>query len=423
MLSGHRGIQTTYNKIRDRYFWKNMYNEVSNYCNTCQECNKKKVTNEIKAPLQPIPTERPFQTIGMDLIGPLPTTEVGNKYILVFIDALTKWSEAVPIIGIIAKHLYEHIICRHGTPENIITDSAKNFTATVLTEVCKILRIDKIHTTPYHPEGNGLVERVNGTLIKMVAMYVSENQTNWDSVLPGVLFGYRTSKHKSTKETPFQLLYGRRARLPNDVTTWTPPNINVEESQQTKTIVKSIQIAQEIARDNNKQNQIKMKEYYDKKTKPHVFEIGDKVLLRDTMKKKGKNPKFLPKYKGPYTLVKQITPVTFELGGTHSKMENTTSHVNRMKKYVGIENRIITPESVENITHLENTEKNSYNQTQLENHTENNTDINTPVETNKYTNNNQEKNNPEEIIWDDNLIILKHRNKHQRIDYLIKRKD
>ena len=122
MLSGHRGIQTTYNKIRDRYFWKNMYNEVSNYCNTCQECNKKKVTNEIKAPLQPIPTERPFQTIGMDLIGPLPTTEVGNKYILVFIDALTKWSEAVPIIGIIAKHLYEHIICRHGTPENIITD-------------------------------------------------------------------------------------------------------------------------------------------------------------------------------------------------------------------------------------------------------------------------------------------------------------
>ena len=84
----------------------------------------------------------------MDLIGPLPTTEEGNKYILVFIDALTKWSEAVPIVktdsGIIAKHLYEHIICRHGTPENIITDSAKKFTATVLTEVCKILRINKI---------------------------------------------------------------------------------------------------------------------------------------------------------------------------------------------------------------------------------------------------------------------------------------
>ena len=78
LLSAHRGIETTHNKIRDRYFWKNMYNEISNYCYTCQECNRKKVTNEIKAPLQTIPTERPFQTIGM---GPyLPQKKEINIY-------------------------------------------------------------------------------------------------------------------------------------------------------------------------------------------------------------------------------------------------------------------------------------------------------------------------------------------------------
>ena len=71
----------------------------------------------------------------------------------------------------------------------IITDSAKNFTATVLTEVCKILRIDKIHTSPYHPQGNGLVERCHATVVRLIAMYVCENQRNWDDVLPGVLFG------------------------------------------------------------------------------------------------------------------------------------------------------------------------------------------------------------------------------------------
>ena len=74
-----------------------MYKDVDNFCNTCIICAKKKATNDGRAPLMPIPTEYPFQLIGMDIIGPLPQSESGNKYLLVFIDSLTKWAEVAPL--------------------------------------------------------------------------------------------------------------------------------------------------------------------------------------------------------------------------------------------------------------------------------------------------------------------------------------
>jgi hypothetical protein len=255
LLAGHRGVQTTYVKIRDRFFWKNMYKEVENYCHTCEICARKKVTTQNKAPLMPIPTQYPFQLIGMDLLGPLPQTEDGHKYLLVFIDSLTKWAEVIPLKTTgaeeIAKHLYESIICRHGTPEKLLTDCATNFKSALMVEVCKILNISKIHTTPYHPIGNGLVERFNGTLIRMLAMFVCDNQLNWDLLISGIVFAYSTSIHQSTKETPFFLLYGRRARLPNDVTNWMPPNLSTSASKQAQIIIKNIQLSQEFAKINN----------------------------------------------------------------------------------------------------------------------------------------------------------------------------
>ena len=151
--------------------------------------------------------------------------------------------------------------------------------------------------------GNGLVERLNGTLVRMLAMYVCDNQSIWDILLPGVCFGYATSAHQTTKETPFFLLYGRRARLPNNVTSWTLPNLSTLASNQAQIIIKNIQLSQEIARTNNQNAQKKMKAHYGKKAKDHNFKVGDKVLLRQYMRQVGKNKKFSDKYRGPYTLV------------------------------------------------------------------------------------------------------------------------
>ena len=146
--------------------------------------------------------------------------------------------------------------------------------------------------------------------------------------------------NQSTKETPFQLLYGRRARLPNDVTNWPPPNLNPTASEYTQNILKNIQLSQDIAQQHNEDAQTKMKERYDQNSTPVKFKVGGLVLLRDSMKQKGKNPTFLPNYRGPYELVDQLSPITFKLGNTHSKMISK-AHVNRLKPFVGLDKRII----------------------------------------------------------------------------------
>ena len=402
LLAGHKGSQITYNKIHSRYYWKNLFSEVENYCKTCNECAKKKVLHEIKAPLYPITAQTPFEKVGLDIIGPLPITDTGNTHILVFIDYLTKWTESIPLSQTdapeIAKHLYSELICRHGTPEVIITDNASNFASKLMTEVCKILRISLQFAPTYHSMGNGAVERLIQTLTRTIALYVSQNQKDWDCILPGILFGYRTSRHTSTKETPFHLLYGRRARLPNDVTSWQPPNLGPAASKQTQDIIKNIHIGQEMAKKNIEATQISMKSHYDEKTAEPTFQEGDKVLIRDTMKRKGVNPKLQPKYRGPFTLIKRLTPVTFEFDNSHDKRMKNISHVNRMKPYFSIDDRIIrdeipppdSPPIRDQPTHTT-----------------------TPPLVQE---------NSEPIVqWDDDIVILKHRNRNQRVDYLIKK--
>ena len=452
----HRGITQTFHKVHDRYYWRSMFREIDNYCRTCQKCIFTKPPREIKAPLQPLVAVSSFHTIYMDIIGPLPTTLSGNKYILNFVDSLTKWCEAIPIhktdAVIVGKALYDHVICRHGCPKVLITDSASNFIAEVFSELCKILNINKLHISPYHPSSLGNVERYNQSLIRMISLYVSEFQTNWDEILKAVIFGYHTSRHSSTQETPFALLYGRRAGLPNDISLWNDSKLSPSNSENAQKIIQNIHIGQQIAKENNTRAQQKNKLRYDKKTTPVQFKVGDKVLLRDTRKRPGLNRKFLPNFKGPYTIAKQLTPVSFELNGTHNRMCKK-AHSDRLKLYLGLEERIILPElndnaqdnniSLDNSTSSENIVPIG-NPNQLEEITlaeniitsedslpmENTTSVDNTVPLDQLVNleNIQEGDfhpdaHIEKIRWDDDFVILKHRSRHERMEYFVKQRN
>ena len=104
----------------------------------------------------------------MDIVGPLPKTKEGNVYLLVMTDHFSKWAEAYPIPNqeaiTVAQKLVDEFLCRFSTPEQLHADQGHQFEAGVISEVCKILRIKKTRTTPYHPQGDGLVERLNRTL-------------------------------------------------------------------------------------------------------------------------------------------------------------------------------------------------------------------------------------------------------------------
>ena len=206
------GIENTFYKISQKYYWPGMYKTIKNYikaCDICQHKGRLQKNNQ----LNPILVTRSFEKIGIDLVGPLPITTNGNRYIVVAIDYLTKWAEARAIpdssAQAIVPFLHEDIICRHGFPKEMISDRGTTFVNEVIKELCERTRIKHYLSAPYHPQTNGLVERLNRTLCTSLSKYVQLYKKDWDHYLPTVLFAYRTMRQNTTQFEPFYLTYGK----------------------------------------------------------------------------------------------------------------------------------------------------------------------------------------------------------------------
>ena len=175
----------------------------------------------IRAPLVPLPIiATPFKRIAMDIVGPLPKSRSGKRYILVVCDYATRFPEAIPMRSIDAAQVAEELLqlfARVGVPDEILTDQGSNFTSHLLTEIYKMLHVHPIRTTPYHPQTDGLVERFNKTLKSMLRKAVTKEGKDWDKLIPYLLFAYREVPQASTGFSPFELLYGRAVKGTLDI--------------------------------------------------------------------------------------------------------------------------------------------------------------------------------------------------------------
>lgn len=337
-LAGHLGFQKTYEKIRQRYFWPKMYSQIHDYVHTCESCLKRKpATGQKSTPLNPIKFGMPFENISVDILGPMTTTDSGNKYILLFTDGLTHWPEAVCLPSTeaqrVAQSFYELIICRHGAPRTLLSDRGANFLSSLMQEVYQMMNVKKLNTTAYAPATNGRTERFNAYLATALTHYCDKHQKNWDKFVQSVLFAYRTSVCTTTGETPFFLLYGRRATLPLDVQLIQPTSLPSTYSDYKIHLVKNLALSQKIASEIAEKSQEKMKNNYDKNATETKFKIGDMVLLHDPTKKKGLTKKLSFQWEGPYQIIRQLSSVNFELDGLEKK--SSIVHANRLKLYPG----------------------------------------------------------------------------------------
>ena len=178
------------------------------WCQNCPLCSsRKQPLPKARAPLQSVKTGYPQQIVAMDILGPFPESQEGNKYILVVSDYFTTWVEAYALKNqettTVANKLVDEFFVRFGPPEQLHSDQGCNFEAEVVQEICKLLEIVKTRTSP-----DGLVERMNRTLLDMLC----DQQSCWDSHLI-----YNTSVQPTTGYSPFFLMFGRQVKMPVDL--------------------------------------------------------------------------------------------------------------------------------------------------------------------------------------------------------------
>ncbi|VDI36625.1 Hypothetical predicted protein [Mytilus galloprovincialis] len=179
--SGHLGVARTLARTKSRVYWPDITRDVNLWCKMCLVCqSRKRPARKARGGLGQYAVGAPMERIGMDLLGPLPQSRQGNKYILIVSDYFTRWIEAYPIPDIhahtICRVFIAEFISRYGIPRQIHTDRGTQFTSQLFKEICDTFRIDKTFTTSLHPQSDGLVERFNRTVEDMLSKVVSRDQ-------------------------------------------------------------------------------------------------------------------------------------------------------------------------------------------------------------------------------------------------------
>jgi hypothetical protein len=307
ILAGHLGEKRTLERIRVHYWWLGMFSQVKKWVRTCPTCQQRNhPKGRTPGLLQSIPpASRPFQRLGVDLIGPLPTSRKGNRHLLVFVDYLTKWPEVFALpeatADAVARVYVEQIICRHGAPEALLSDRGKQFLSEVLRHVNEYLRVRKVNTTAYHPQTDGLVERFNGTLENLLAKFANDHQDNWDDLLPYALLAYRTSTHEATHDSPFYLLYGREPYLPVDITTGVSGDTGPTTPETHRCeLVNRLRQAHGYAHQNQLRAQASNQRSFDAGRDQSKYRAGDKVWLLAAHLPRGRTTKLAKMWRGPY---------------------------------------------------------------------------------------------------------------------------
>ncbi|GBP30473.1 Retrovirus-related Pol polyprotein from transposon 412 [Eumeta japonica] len=227
--------------MSERYFWPNMNRDVGNWAKSCIQYQRAKVQRHVISDLGRFSPSERFGHIHVDIVGPLPTTTDDYKYLLTIIDRCTGWPEAFPMKDIsadsVAKVILKGWIARYGCPSKLTSDQGKQFESNLFHKLSKFLGIDKIRTTPYHPQSNGMVERWYRSLKS--ALRAPLNHKSWIEELPIILLGLRAVPQSDTNVSAAELTFGKTLRLPGNFYD-TERNVNYDSYEYVQKLRQSI---------------------------------------------------------------------------------------------------------------------------------------------------------------------------------------
>ena len=233
-----------------------------------------------RAPKQIQGAGRPMERIATDILGELPMTECGNSYILVVSDYFTKWTECFAIPNMeartVADKIVREVITRFGVQTMIHSDQGKQFEGHLFTEMWKMLNVKKTRTTPCHPQSDGMVERFNKTLVRMLKTYVNDHQSDWDEYLPYVTMAYRSVEHETTGCSSNYLMLGGEVQTPLDIMYEMPASVkSIPANQWAWELKEKMEVAHRIVRENISEAMLRQKSLHDRKSSWEKFKKDD----------------------------------------------------------------------------------------------------------------------------------------------------
>ncbi|CAG7718539.1 unnamed protein product [Allacma fusca] len=332
LCGGHLGYHKTLVRINRRYHWKNINISVAKYVLSCESCQAaKRVCNKPAGFLHPIRVNEIGDALCIDLIGPMNRSVSGMKYIIIAQDYVSKFVIAEAIrdkaADKVVNFLINRVFTKYGLFKNILSDAGSEFRAEVTKKLLSALQINHKISTAFHHNSMGQIERTVQTLSTMLSHYAQEkDEKYWCRCLPYLIYAYNTSKHDVTKETPFFMMFHRKAINDFDFALQsdgiiTLPVTDEQARQRVKNVILKI-----------RQKQDYSKKWFDAKRRDVKFRLGDTVRVFTPIRTTGKLQRFLHSYKGPYKIIEVLERDNYKIQDCLSPDRVQIVHVQRLKK-------------------------------------------------------------------------------------------
>ena len=270
-----------------------MYADVEEHIECCERCIRRKAPLGKKVPMVNIQTTHPLELVCMDFLS-LETSKGGYHSVLVITDHFTRYAVAVPTRNqtarTTAEALFNNFVVHYGIPKRLHSDQGANFESKIIRELCQIAGCEKSRTTPYHPQGNGMTERFNRSLLGMLGTLEPKQKQDWKSHIAPLVHAYNCTRHESTGFTPYSLMFGRDPNLPVDLTFGlAEDNPKQSLSKYLEKLRRRLKSSFDLATAAANKARAKQEVNYDLKARPADLEPGDRVLVRKMAFGEGKH--------------------------------------------------------------------------------------------------------------------------------------
>ena len=340
--AGHLGVDKTHTSIARHFFWPNQRSSILAYIASCDACQRLKAANQppfgLLHPL-PIP-ERPWQSMSMDFLGPLPLTAARHDMIVVFVCRLTKYLVIRPTTTrataeVIAAIFMSAVFADHGMPESIVSDRDARFTSRFWTAAMRTLGTRLNMSSPFHPQTDGQTERAIRSITQLLRNHVSEDLRDWDQHLSLVAYAYNNAVQASTGFTPFFLNNGRHPVTPSTLISAPTQSQLTPSPASAVRFLDQLRSTLAVARANIANAQRRQAAAANKHRRHAEFSVGQQVLLNTHHLRLPTGPqhKLRAKYCGPFIISHVYSPVSVRLRLPSTIRLHPTVHVSQIKPY------------------------------------------------------------------------------------------